>query len=313
MKMKLALLGVALVTGVLLLLSRPVAYVFAAAFVLAFLVYGILRSHSNKLNPLNDIPNAFRVLLACSGTVLFLGTGRDFITISAGVLLFAASILLNDEYQRRTLDSVTKRRRGGPVALLGIDGSGKSTHAEALEAWFRSRGYYCTRIAFHRYLFVDRFTTGRRKSRDSAGVRGGGNPLRPLLSAIDNLTLYVLSSFGRGIEGRVVLYDRYIWSTYVKYRALGYPVGAARWLYLLPRPRCALVLDIPEERSLNVIDSRPDHIRYRRDVLSEERSEYLAIAKRTGFPVIDASREFGHVQQEIETILSPMFPPRQKA
>ena len=310
MKMKLTLVGVALVTGVLLLLSRPLAFIFAATFVVAFLAYGIARSRSNKLNPLNDVPNAFRALLAVSGTLLFFDGGRDFVTISAGVLLFAASILLNDEYQRRTLDSITKRRRGGSVALLGIDGSGKSTHSEALEAWFRSRGYYCTRIAFHRYLFVDAFSKGRRKSRDSAGVRGGGNPLRPLLSAVDNLALCLFTSFGRGIEGRVVLYDRYIWSTYVKYRALGYPVGVARLLYFLPRPRCALVLDIPVERSLDVIDSRADHIRYRRNVLSEERSEYLSIAKRTGFPVVDATREYDPVQQEIESLLAPMFPPR---
>ena len=312
MKMKLTLVGVALVIGLLLLLSRPLAFIFAAAFTVAFLAYGIVRSRSNKLNPLNDVPNALRVLLASSGTLLFLDGGRDFVTASAGVLLFAASILLNDEYQRRTLDSIKKSRRGGPVALLGIDGSGKSTHSEALEAWFLSRGYYCTRIAFHRYLFVDAFSKGRRKSRDSAGVRGGGNPLRPLLSAVDNLALYLFTSFGRGVEGRVVLYDRYIWSTFVKYRALGYPVGAARWLYFLPRPRCALVLDIPVERSLDVIDSRADHIRYRRNVLSEERSEYLSIAKRTGFPVVDATREFGPVQKEIETLLAPMFPPRRK-
>ena len=81
-----------------------------------------------------------------------------------------------------------------------------------------------------------------------------------------------------------------------------------RWLYMLPRPKVAVFLDVPVEKSLDVIGSRPDHIRYGREVLAEERKEYLSIAKETGFPVIDATREFQAVQREIEAVLGEPFP-----
>lgn len=309
MKMKLTAVVAALATGVFARILPDLAIPFVAGLALTFLVFGISRSVSAKLSPLNDVPNAVRVLMASLSGLLF-ALGTSFIQLSAAALLFAGSLLLNDEYQRRAADSFIAGKRGGTVALLGIDGSGKSTHSEALEDWFRLRGYYCTKVPFHRYLFVEKLASARNVTKLSSGARGGGNPLRPFLSVFDNLTLHVLSSFGRGIEGRVVLYDRYIWSTYVKYQALGYPVQPLRWLYMLPRPRAAVFLDVPVEKSLGVIDSRPDHIRYRREVLTEERKEYLSIARETGFPVIDATREFLTVQRDIEAVLAGAFPVR---
>jgi len=307
LKMKLTLTIVAVAVGIFAEAAPSFgAYAVAAVFGL-FLVYGILASLARRLDPLNDVPNAVRVLMASSGAYLFAGHS-NFVALSLAVALFVGSILLNDEYQRRTLDSLRRGRRGGAVALLGIDGSGKSTHTAKLEAWFKSRGYYCTNVPFHRYLFVERIRPRRRADRATLGRKRGGNPLRPLLSAVDNLVLNTIASFGRGVEGRVILYDRYIWSTYVKYLALGYPVRPVRWLYLLPRPRYAVILDVPVQKSLGVIDSRPDHIRYGGDVLSQEREAYLAIAKQMGFPILDASRDVDSVQEEIESKLAAVFP-----
>ena len=308
MKMKITAAFVLLINLVLLLLLPA----FAAYFVLAsfgiYLILGFARSASKGLDLLNDVPNAFRVLLAAAAPALAITLPQPFGAASAA-LAFGGAVLLNDEYQRRTIDSVRKRRSGGSVALLGIDGSGKSTHAEELEKWFKERGYYCTRVPFHRYLFVERLARTRR-STESKGERRGGNPLRPLLSAVDNMILYTLTSFGRGLEGRVVLYDRYIWSTYVKYHALGYPVKPLRWLYMLPKPKFAVVLDVTVEKSMGVISSRPDHIRYHREVLGEERAEYSRIATRRSFPLIDASRDRVAVQGEIERRLARVFPSR---
>ena len=87
------------------------------------------------------------------------------------------------------------------------------------------------------------------------------------MSLLDNLVLQLSSSIGCMIEGRVVIFDRFIWSTYVKYKALGYPVGAISGLYLLPKPTFALVLDVPVEKSLRVIYERVAHIHYPSEVL----------------------------------------------
>ncbi len=113
---------------------------------------------------------------------------------------------------------------------------------------------------------------------------------------------------GPRLEGRVVLYDRFIWSTYIKYYALRYPVRPLSALYLLPRPLVAIVLDIPVDKSLGVIQSRESHIRYPRAVLETERRLYLKIAKERGYPVIDSTRDAPAVQEEIERHLSRYFP-----
>jgi thymidylate kinase len=277
------------------------------AIVLAHGIIGILRSSLNHIDPFNDIPNTFRIFLASCGG-LILPKGSTFVFPSLGFLLILAGVSLNDESQRRILDSVLKGRRGGAVVLLGIDGSGKSTHALALKDWFERRGYDTTLVPFHRYLFLDALKRGSGLDPAAAGRRRSGNPLRPAISLLDNLLSYILSSWGKGLEGRVIIYDRFIWSTYVKYSALGYPVNPLRWLYMLPRPKVAIVLDIPTERSLGVIQSRAAHIRYTAEVLNSEREEYLALARGRNYPVVDSGRSFDEVQREIERILSGVFP-----
>ena len=169
-------------------------------------------------------------------------------------------------------------------------------------------------MPFHRYLFVERLAaissavgSGEGKA-GKCRFRRGGNPLRPVASLFDNLVLQLSSSVGCRVEGRVVIYDRFIWSTYIKYKALGYPVRPISGLYLAPRPTFALVLNVPVDKSLHVIDERVAHIHYPREVLEAERQEYLAIAKRNGYPVIDATASFETVQEAIESHLEGLFP-----
>lgn len=312
MKMKLVS-SAFFVTTVLLSLAIPTAdVVLPFLFGIAFAAYGVARSLAKHLDPLNDVPNALRVFLASLGGFL-VTQARVFIFPAAGLLLLAGALFLNDEFQRRALYALRKGRRGGSVALLGIDGSGKSSHSTATGRWLEQRGYRCTLMPFHRYLFVERLAAISSAARGAGKgerfrFKRGGNPLRPLLSLVDNLILQLTSSVGCGLEGRVVIYDRFIWSTYIKYKALGYPVKPISALYLSPRPMFALVLDVPVERSLRVIDERVSHIHYPREVLQSEREEYLSIAKKNGYPVIDATAPFDEVQEEIETRLKHLFP-----
>ena len=315
-----ATVAVFLVTSLVLSACLPrLGLVFPFLFAVGFGVYGVARSVSRGLDPLNDAPNALRVLLASLGGSLLTLDGSSssssssFLLPSAGVLLFLGSVYLNDEFQRRALQSVRLRRRGGSVALLGIDGSGKSSHSTATRGWLEGRGYRVELMPFHRYLFVERLSSITSAVRGGGGSgspsgRRGRSPLRPVLSLVDNLLLQISSSLGCRVEGTVVLYDRFIWSTYIKYEALGYPVGPLSLLYLLPRPYFAVVLDVPVDKSLKVIDERANHIRYPRPVLQHERDAYLEIARTHGYPVVDATGSFEDVQAEIERRLSRLFP-----
>jgi thymidylate kinase len=306
LKMKITVVSVAAISLAASLRSSELGILFAVASTIAFALYGTWRSRIKKSDSLNDLPNAVRVAFGVFGGYL-LSLPSGFVVIVLGIFCISAGVLLNDEYQRRTLDSLRRGRRGGSIVLLGIDGSGKSTHTSKLVDWFAARGYFSAQVPFHRYLFVDALS----RSGNSGGGearRGSGNPLRPFLSLLDNLILHLQTSFGSGIEGRVVVYDRYIWSTYVKYAALLYPVTPIRVLYMLPRPKFAIILDIPVERSLRVIQTRPEHLRYQREVLEQEREEYLRIAREGRYPIIDSTADFETVQREIETKLSHVFP-----
>jgi dTMP kinase len=299
-----------LVSALSLFLPVGYAYLLPFAAALSFGVYGIARSVRSKIDPLNDAPNAFRVLLAALGGLLLTMT-RSFLFPSVAILLLFGAVFLNDEYQRRAIDSIRMGRRGGSVAFLGIDGSGKSSHASTTERWLSDRGYRALLMPFHRYLFVERLS-GLARSSVSGVARKRGmrrrNPVRPLLSLVDNLLLQMSSSLGSRLEGRVILYDRFIWSTYIKYFALGYPVGPLSRLYLLPRPRLAILLDVPVDKSLDVIHSRESHIRYPREVLQTERMMYLGIARERGYPIIDSTADPTSVQRQIEDHLSKHFP-----
>ncbi|HUK74362.1 MAG TPA: hypothetical protein VLU99_01120 [Nitrososphaerales archaeon] len=299
-------------------LLLPTAGVFLPVFFgAAFGAYGVAASFQKRLDPLNDVPNALRVFLASLGGY-FLEVHKPYFFPAAGILLGATAIFLNDEFQRRAIHAVRYGVKGGSVALLGIDGSGKSSHSTALGAWLEARGYRCTVMPFHRYIFVERLASlssaARRAapSGDKYRFRRGGNPLRPVASLLDNLVLQFATSVGCRLEGRVVIYDRFIWSTYIKYKALGYPVRPISGPYLSPRPTYAVVLDVPVEKSLGVIDERATHIHYPREVLESERRQYLEVAKRNGYPVIDATAPFERVQAEIESSLERLFPAVQR-
>lgn len=205
------------------------------------------------------------------------------------------------------------RAGGGTIAVVGIDGSGQSSHARALTSWLKSRGYDTRTVPFHRYLFLRALKVDRISDLQSRGERRGGNPLRPFLSLIDNLVLLIASAFGLRARGRVVVYDRYIWSTYLKYEALGYPVKPLSWFYLLPRPTACVLLDVPVSKSMEVISRRPKHIKYCRAVLAEEREHLLRIAATRGYKVIDASRSFSEVQVDIEREIAGIFPGPRRA
>ncbi|MDA4116826.1 MAG: hypothetical protein OK455_00585 [Thaumarchaeota archaeon] len=297
-----------------LLFPVPAAVFLPFLFGAAFAAYGMLRSFSRRLDPLNDIPNAFRVFLASLGGY-FLTLPRVYVFPSLGILLLFGATFLNDEFQRRAIHSIRTGKKGGSIALLGIDGSGKSSHSTVTGEWLQARGYTCTVMPFHRYLFVERLSSlSSALGRGGSGGGGGsgpmrrGNPLRPVLSLFDNLILQITSSIGCRMEGRIVIYDRFIWSTYIKYKALGYPVKSISSLYLLPKPTFAMVLNVPVEKSLRVIDERVDHIHYPSSVLQSERREYLDIATRYGYPVIDATAPFEEVQGKIESHLQKLFP-----
>ena len=178
----------------------------------------------------------------------------------------------------------------------GIDGSGKSTHAKEVAKWLKNEGYRVKLVEFNRYLFVDKLAIKIRGQRITKETISGEylpkldvlRVLRPWLSLIDNM-LFLLLSYIDVLKGHVVIYDRYIWSTFIKYEALGYPVKLIKKVVMFMRPNYGILLDIPVSTSIKRINERKYHLPYPTHVLLKERIEYLKIARRLGYPIIDTS------------------------
>jgi len=45
------------------------------------------------------------------------------------------------------------------IAFIGIDGTGKSTHAEKISSWLQEHEIKCIIIPFHKWMFVDKLKT----------------------------------------------------------------------------------------------------------------------------------------------------------
>ena len=105
----------------------------------------------------------------------------------------------------------------------------------------------------------------------------------------------------------IVLYDRFLWSTFIKYEALGYPILPLKKFMSLIRPSYAIILDITADESYKKILSRPKHLRYPKHVLEYERLKYLEIANTYNYPVINSLEPFKTVQHKINTILKSLI------
>jgi dTMP kinase len=160
------------------------------------------------------------------------------------------------------------------VALIGIDGSGKSSLSEKLAEHLQASGVNAVQV------------------KHSAGNR------HPILSGIYAAVWiidYTLQMYFRVLlrllVGKTVIADRYIydqalnislatgWSERAIYRMTGILA------FLTPNPDAVILVDTPEEVCWARKDDVPS-IEY----LRERRSVYLAMAERYGFHVLDGRR-----------------------
>lgn len=152
------------------------------------------------------------------------------------------------------------------IALEGIDGSGKSTQAKRLRDRLEASGIPA--IVFKEpgdSPFGDKL---RQQFRDGRSV----SPDEEAQLFIEDRRIDVRDNIGPSMAaGKVVIMDRYYFSTMAYQGALGLDVEALRKTNeaFAPRPDVTLILDLPQEVSL-------ERIRASRDAPdSYEGAEYL--------------------------------------
>lgn len=276
-----------------------------------YTTYGFRRSIKLGVNIYNDFPNSLRLLLSLIGGFLIIPPLSLSKTI-IGLTLYACSILLNDEYMRKTYRRIFSHR-GFTLVLLGIDGSGKTTYAKLISKLYEEKYHERVKIiSFSKYLFVDKFHKENRKLECRDMLRHNdilhyfywsGNRVRRLirllLSLIDNIFLYLITSI-KTINGYIIIYDRFMWSTCIKYKALGYPMSnCIEKIWFMLRPHYAIILDINGRVSYKRIMNRKYHIPYTPTMLENERKEYLRIAWKYDYPIINTTQPLSITKKQL--------------
>jgi thymidylate kinase len=205
------------------------------------------------------------------------------------------------------------------ICLTGIDGSGKTTLALRLSEHLRANGYnvhYVHGIHFvvllrpikklAQMLFMrdtDEYAdyiryrnvklTASRRHRSLAAVYAAVWFVDYCLQAFRRVTLPIMS-------GKIVVADRYIYDLLLNIAlATGYPFNLlCRLLPFFfifnPKPDVVFVMDTPEEIAL----SRKSDV-HSIEYLRERRSQYLMLAQRFGFPVLDGRADRDAVLSEV--------------
>jgi dTMP kinase len=192
------------------------------------------------------------------------------------------------------------------IVIEGIDGTGKSTQSKRLAEWFRSRG---------REVVLSREPTDGpwgKKLRESA-TTGRLSAEEELECFLNDRREHVEMSIKPALaEGKVVILDRYYFSTMAYQGARGFDPGEIRLRNeaFAPQPDLLLILDLSVESAHGRIGARGDTVNEfeQRDTLSRCREIFLSLRDEPFACVIDAELSLNVVTADILSVVTAKFP-----
>ena len=192
------------------------------------------------------------------------------------------------------------------IVIEGIDGTGKSTQSKRLAEWFRSRG---------RAVVLSREPTDGpwgKKLRESA-TTGRLSAEEELECFLNDRREHVEMSIKPALaEGKVVILDRYYFSTMAYQGARGFdPVEIRRRNEAFaPQPDLLLILDLSVESAHGRIGARGDTANEfeQRDTLTRCREIFLSLRDEPFACVIDAEPSLNEVTADILSVVTAKFP-----
>lgn len=194
-----------------------------------------------------------------------------------------------------------QRRRPYRVALAGIDGSGKTSAAEAVKARFAAAG---EPVAVHG-IYAGRKTLERWANR--LGTTAERVLGRRGLSAVENAIRAAMAcaAYRKSCNvGGLVLLDRSLYCQLARDRSRGLVRRSlsARLLNLFPRPDLVVYFDIPPEQALARVALRGEDSETLQG-LSSFAAGYRALPEFVGFAVIDAGGPRADVADQLEQLI----------
>jgi dTMP kinase len=192
------------------------------------------------------------------------------------------------------------------IVIEGIDGTGKSTQSKRLAEWFRSRG---------REVVLSREPTDGpwgKKLRESA-TTGRLSAEEELEFFLNDRREHVEMSIKPALaEGKVVILDRYYFSTMAYQGARGFDPAEIRLRNeaFAPQPDLLLILDLSVESAHGRIGARGDTANEfeQRDTLSRCREIFFSLRDEPFACVIDAEPSLNVVTADILSVVTAKFP-----
>jgi dTMP kinase len=199
-----------------------------------------------------------------------------------------------------------KRRRGLFIVFEGIDGSGKTTQARRLVRRLRRRGFKAS--------FFREPTRGRwgREIKRLAARAGSATPEEELALFVKDRRENVARNLGPALRaGRVVVLDRYYFSTMAYQGAKGIDVNRIRKMNeaFAVAPDLVVILDVDARAGLARIRGRKrrDELFEREDYLVRVREIFLGL-KGPRFVHIDGRGDRRAIGRAIWSFVEPLLP-----
>ncbi|MBT8227130.1 MAG: thymidylate kinase [Dactylosporangium sp.] len=184
------------------------------------------------------------------------------------------------------------------VALVGMDGAGKTTQARLLAGWLSDRAVPAT---YHRNAGGRRWfglLAGRLGCGDADGLLG-----RQAMLVVEALLRWLAIAYAlvrSGLGRRVAVMDRYSPCQYASIRArTGREERLARWLFgVFPAPVVTCYIAVPHDQAYARIEARgADH----EDLshLAAVHEAYRGLPEWSTFVVIDGTGPAAEVQERV--------------
>ncbi len=180
------------------------------------------------------------------------------------------------------------------IALLGIDGCGKSTMSVVVKDTLESKGYSVKIVPFHKWVFAHKLRNlfGSIIDKDRVGRNAPYLPsrksfsskIKPPIAFLDNLLFLLFNAPWKKHE--IYIYDRYVCATQIKFSALNYSNRWFKKLWWSIKPDYAIIFDIDLPEAVKRQIERNDPYSYPEEILGIERKFYLEYSKTHNFPVI---------------------------
>lgn len=208
------------------------------------------------------------------------------------------------------------KRNGILVCFIGLDGSGKTTHAKILVNKMRNYGVkseyvYCGWRHFESFIIVI-FINAVKKFLSKRNVDHSDVRAKSLVNRFPTIFEYLvlIDNFFQNlkvrlalIRGKNIVCDRYIYDTIVSLAVdLNYPsdkimkmIKSCQRLFI--RPDFVFLIDVPEEIAYQRKKGDPLNSM---DYLSKKRKVYLDISKAHGMTILNSCNELKEVSSMVE-------------